>query len=251
VQPLASSNDEGVQEATAGALQNLAHESVGNCPAIAAAGAIPALVRCLVDSRSEAVQAEAASAVGNLAFASRDIKAAIAAAGGIPALVGRLASRSEKVQHSAAIGLRIMATDNPANSAAIAKSGSIPILVRCLASRNVLLQEQSALGLAVLAIRPDNCSAIAAAGAIPAPQLLLSDSPTEDAQMYAAAALRKLLAAMQPEATGDYADSLDGAGAAPTGETAAIAAPESPDPVAGVCAADGCDTADHLKLCTG
>ncbi|KAG1653692.1 hypothetical protein FOA52_006415 [Chlamydomonas sp. UWO 241] len=93
--------------------------------AVAAAGAIPALVRLLDPKSTAYVQTAAARALGKLAFNHTLNRAIISAAGAIPTLVQLLGPElSADVQYTAAGALRDLSAGHAQNQAAITGSGA-------------------------------------------------------------------------------------------------------------------------------
>jgi len=106
-------DDEAVQQNVAAAIAQLAELSLESKAALAAAGAIPALVRRLGHSNSNLVQQNAMAALERLANGSTDNQAAIAAAGAMPALTQRWAARtidcfSTQQRHSKSYGCALL-----------------------------------------------------------------------------------------------------------------------------------------------
>ncbi|KAG1678485.1 hypothetical protein FOA52_014516 [Chlamydomonas sp. UWO 241] len=115
-----------VQARAAYALRHLTSGHAQNQAAVAAAGAIPALVRLLQDS--EDAHDEAAGALQSLARHHNHNQAAIADAGTIPALVRLLCRKDEYLQFAAACALDDLAANHAQNQTAIADAGAIPLL---------------------------------------------------------------------------------------------------------------------------
>ena len=134
--------------------------------AIAAAGAIPELVRLLGSTANEEVQLEAALALRNLADCNQVNQDAIRAAGAVPLLVPLLSNGgNEDLQLAAARALHDLAYGNPANPQAIAEGGGIQPLVDLLSSDNEDVQQAAANALSSLMTHPANREEIDAAGA--------------------------------------------------------------------------------------
>ncbi|KAG1662827.1 hypothetical protein FOA52_009041 [Chlamydomonas sp. UWO 241] len=200
VNQLGPDSSQQVQLAAAHALCNLAADDQHKT-AIAAAGAILALVK-LLEPRSSAAGGEAASAsagqeasdssdldddsdddeggllqeiasaaLGNLACGHAQIQIAITADGAIPALVQVLQAKDGYVtlEASAASTLGVLASGQLAQKNQIADAGAIPALVGMLGHPNWRFSH-SAAGNALGSLaynHPQNQAAIAAAGAIP------------------------------------------------------------------------------------
>ncbi|KAG1663538.1 hypothetical protein FOA52_003166 [Chlamydomonas sp. UWO 241] len=151
------------QDAAALALGCLAGGNAQNRTAIAAAGAIPALVQLLQDTNTfdGATEALACLADGH-AQNQADIAAA---AGAIPALVKLLQhNNSIGVRGSAASTLGSLAAGHAQNQTAIAAAGAIPVLVYMRDDEHVCVQEAAARALHDLADgHARNQGAIAAA----------------------------------------------------------------------------------------
>jgi hypothetical protein len=119
--------------------------------AIAAAGAIPALVQLLA-SDSPGVQMTAASALCILACGHAQSQAAIALAGAIPAFVQLLRPGPEgDLQRAAASALSSLAAEHTANQAAFAAAGAIPLLVQLQGSTYAHVREAATGALLHLA----------------------------------------------------------------------------------------------------
>ncbi|KAG1678472.1 hypothetical protein FOA52_014503 [Chlamydomonas sp. UWO 241] len=185
----------------------MAHGDAQKKTAIAAAGAIPALVQLLHDcdgsvrsSSCWAVTECAAGALGSLAAGHAQNQTAIADAGAIPALVKLLDKDVDIcadicVQKEAAFTLSSLAHEHVQNQTTIVAAGAIPALMELLGSRAYAAQAARALG-SLAASHAQNQTVIADAGAIPALVELLGsawdDSP--DVQEAASAALDSLSA---------------------------------------------------------
>ncbi|KAG1676327.1 hypothetical protein FOA52_001122 [Chlamydomonas sp. UWO 241] len=123
-----------VQAAAANELGFMAPSDGQNMSAIAAAGAIPALVLVLGSSGSTAdVQYAAAFALGKLADGDAKTQAAIAADGAVPGLVQLLHVGDS--QH-AARALGCLARNNAQNQVVIAAASAIPALVQMLHNKD-------------------------------------------------------------------------------------------------------------------
>ncbi|KAJ8599050.1 hypothetical protein CTAYLR_009819 [Chrysophaeum taylorii] len=134
VRLVAEGTNDGVREAGAGALQNLAANNSDNKAAIVAAGAIEPLVRLVAVGTTDGAKEAASGALQNLAKFNDANKAAIVRAGAIPPLAAVVgdASRSDKAKRTAARALENLAWNNDANKVAIANTGAISALVRLL-----------------------------------------------------------------------------------------------------------------------
>ncbi|KAG1663536.1 hypothetical protein FOA52_003164 [Chlamydomonas sp. UWO 241] len=159
------SSSSGEREHAAKDLMSMAHDD--NVAALAAEGAIPALVRLLGPRSSPEVQAAAALALGNLASDDAGNRAIIAAAGAIPALVQLLQDTGTSA--GAAEALACLADGHAQNQADIAAAGAIPALVKLLQHNNSIGVGGCAASIlgSLAAGHAQNQSAIAAAGAIP------------------------------------------------------------------------------------
>lgn len=123
---------------------------------IAAAGALPGLVRLLKQHRmmsmtrsqpgSGGVARRAADAITNLAHENVEIKNLVRQEGGIPPLVQLLEAWDIKVQRASAGALRTLAFKNEDNKNQIVECGALPMLiqVRGIAVAWVLLFKQQA-----------------------------------------------------------------------------------------------------------
>jgi vacuolar protein 8 len=142
----------GMQDNAATALYNMSHAGGHEAKdAIAAAGAIPALVHLLA-SDSSAVRGKAAWALGSLADGHAQSQAAIAAAGAIPALVQLLRPASSTfVQRAAASALSSLAAEHTPNQAAIAVAGALPLLVQLQGSTDASVRAHASAALFHLA----------------------------------------------------------------------------------------------------
>eukprot|EP00887_Chlorella_sp_A99_P003286 scaffold9.g3286.t1 len=168
--------------------------------AVAAAGAISALVRIL-DAETKATQEAAAAALQNLSIHTHD-KTVVAAAGAIPSLLRLLDAGT--AQQSAAAALSNLSHACPANQAATAAAGAIPRLVRMLRSSDVGVQHAAILALkSVGCENPANQAAILAAGG-PALQRLARESSNRHLRQYAAETVAWLeVAAAEQQAAAD------------------------------------------------
>ncbi|KAG1656410.1 hypothetical protein FOA52_009388 [Chlamydomonas sp. UWO 241] len=185
-----------VQARASWALSRLAAVHPQNMPAIAAAGAMPALLQLL-----ERRPSRAAFTLRDLAAVDTEIRSVIAAAGAISSLLKLLGPDcSDYVQEAAAAadGLGAAAgalwflSDSAENQAAITAAGAIPALVELLgADLWDDVQEKAARALCNLACdHALNQATIVAAGAVqPLVQLLKSDKSSEVLQEAAADAL--------------------------------------------------------------
>jgi hypothetical protein len=134
--------------------------------AIAAAGAIPAVVKLLGTGSSAEVHQYAAGALMDLS-ANTDIAATIAQAGAIPRLV-QLGPAHALAQAEAAGALAGLA-QNPDRAATIAAAGAIPLLVQMIGpGASADTQFNAAKMLGNLAVNAGSGLNIVAAGAIPA-----------------------------------------------------------------------------------
>jgi HEAT repeat protein len=121
--------------------------------AIAAAGAIPALVHLLASDSPE-VRAYVAQALGSLARGHPQSQAAIAAAGAIPGLVQLLRPASTTdplVQRAAAGALGDLAAEHTPNQSAIAAAGAVPLLVQLQGSTDAEVRANATAALLHLA----------------------------------------------------------------------------------------------------
>lgn len=137
---------------------------------IAAAGAVPAVVRLLQPQAPHAVSATmretAAGILGNLAIQNPANQRAVVAGGALAPLVEMLGAKESACQEQACFALWNLACQNPANQAAIEAAGAIPPLAKLLAKGGAALKEEAAGALMNLAAHADNKRAIAAAGAV-------------------------------------------------------------------------------------
>jgi vacuolar protein 8 len=148
----------GMQDNAATALYNMSHAGGHEAKdAIAAAGAIPALVHLLA-SDSSAVREYAAWALGDLAHGHAQSQAAIAAAGAIPGLVQLLRSASlhltyifTYIQRAAAGALGDLAEGHTPNQSAIAAAGAVPLLVQLQGSTDAEVRANATTALLHLA----------------------------------------------------------------------------------------------------
>ncbi|KAG1666698.1 hypothetical protein FOA52_013610 [Chlamydomonas sp. UWO 241] len=188
------------QERAARRLRDLANSSAQNQSAIAAAGAIPPLVRILCcrryagDTMVVTVLCAAAGALGCLAESHAQIQATIAAAQNqatIPRLVQLLGPQSLPFHEAAARALRSLAYSNAENQTAIAAAGAIPPLVQMLGPQSLghvkLAAVRALEGLAV--DHAQNQATIVTAGAIPR---LLDTRGAPEVQVAAGIVLRML-----------------------------------------------------------
>eukprot|EP00877_Chromochloris_zofingiensis_P000485 jgi/Chrzof1/10437/UNPLg00364.t1 len=113
---------------------------------IAAAGALPGLVRLLKQHRmmsmtrsqpgSGGVARRAADAITNLAHENVEIKNLVRQEGGIPPLVQLLEAWDIKVQRASAGALRTLAFKNEDNKNQIVECGALPMLIQMLRSED-------------------------------------------------------------------------------------------------------------------
>ncbi|KAG1674385.1 hypothetical protein FOA52_012911 [Chlamydomonas sp. UWO 241] len=183
------------QEVAVDELQN--HNDMGDDKdtqsAIAAAGAIPALVQMLVRDPMSSVQTSAADLLASLAFAHEENQTAITAAGAIPHLVQLLGRESTAaLQMAAAYVLGHMAANHARNQAAIAASGVIPLVVHLLGLDEMAdVHRTAATTLGILADNhAQNQASIA--GAIPRLVQLIGPDSHAGVQESAARALHHL-----------------------------------------------------------
>jgi len=134
VRLVAEGGNDGVREAGAGALQNLAANNSDNKAAIVAAGAIEPLVRLVAEGVSDGAKEAASGALQNLAKYNDENKTAIVRAGAIQPLAMLIADplRSDKAKRTAARALENLAWNNDANKLLIAGSAAVPALVHLL-----------------------------------------------------------------------------------------------------------------------
>lgn len=134
VKLVAEGANDGVREAGAGALQNLAANNSDNKAAIVAAGAIEPLVRLVTEGITDGAKEAASGALQNLAKYNEANKAAIVRAGAIAPLAAVIGdpARSDKAKRTAARALENLAWNNDANKAVIANSSAVIALVRLL-----------------------------------------------------------------------------------------------------------------------
>lgn len=114
---------------------------------VAAAGALPGLVRLLKAHKPSAVTRvvpgsggvarRAADAITNLAHENMDIKNRVRQEGGIPPLVALLEACDVKVQRAGAGALRTLAFKNEENKKQIVECGALPLLIQMLRSEDV------------------------------------------------------------------------------------------------------------------
>ncbi|KAG1676481.1 hypothetical protein FOA52_002301 [Chlamydomonas sp. UWO 241] len=152
--------------------------------AIAAAGAIPALVQLLGPDSTAGVQASATLALCLLATDHAQNQAAIgSAAGAIPALVKLLApNMPAEVRRHALLALCNLAANHAQNQAVMAAAGAIPILVQLLGPESLSdVQAIAARTLGSLAF--NHAQNLAAAGAVPALVQLLGPGSSADVQL--------------------------------------------------------------------
>ncbi|KAG1667949.1 hypothetical protein FOA52_008321 [Chlamydomonas sp. UWO 241] len=171
-----------MQQNATGALGILSEDSE-NAATIAAAGAIPLLVRLLGAGSPAAVQQGAAGALRTLSKHTENV-ATIAAAGAIPLLVQLLGTGSEAGAQQSAAGVlsRIVLVEGSApiargvyipsaateNVATIVAAGAVPLLVQLLRPRSGADTQLTATdALSHLARFDEFAGTIAAAGAIP------------------------------------------------------------------------------------
>lgn len=154
VRLVAEGTNDGVREAGAGALQNLAANNTENKTAIVAAGGIAPLVRLVADGATDGAKEAAAGALQNLAKHDENNKAAIVRAGAIPhlAAVVRDSCRSDKAKRTSARALENLAWNNDTNKVAIANSGAVQGLASVLQRSDapVDVREAAAEALKVL-----------------------------------------------------------------------------------------------------
>eukprot|EP00887_Chlorella_sp_A99_P006679 scaffold3.g6679.t1 len=159
--------------------------------AIAAAGAIPRLVRML-DASGEGPALQAAVALGALAAGGPSYQALIAAGSGIPPLLARLSDPSLAVQQEAAATLHKVTYCSAPNMEAIASAGGLPLLVAATGSPSEAVQQHAAAVVrALCCVSPALADAVVDAGGIPALVHALG-SGSLGLQRQAAAALRNL-----------------------------------------------------------
>lgn len=148
VKLVAEGANDGVREAGAGALQNLAANNSDNKAAIVAAGAIEPLVRLVTEGITDGAKEAASGALQNLAKYNEANKAAIVRAGAIAPLAAVIGdpARSDKAKRTAARALENLAWNNDANKAVIANSSAVVALVRLLQQANAAADAREAAG---------------------------------------------------------------------------------------------------------
>ena len=158
--------DDAAKAAAARALGDLACGNNANQGAIAAAGAIPPLVKLLRDGSADA-KGLAAGALGDLACnAAVPVQVLIAEAGGIPPLVELLRDGNAEGKYWAVGALDVLTCNND-NKALIAEAGGIPPLVELLRDRDGSLQAKAeAAGVLRYLARDNDANAVAIAAAV-------------------------------------------------------------------------------------
>ena len=155
------------QMKSAESLATLASRSAENRAVVAAAGAIPPLVRLLGDGRNVSTsQVRAAAALGDLARAGES-KQAIVRAGGVEPLVAMLLSHNVEAQTRASIAVWQLAASTAAQQL-IADAGGIQHLVKLLSCGNAIAATHAAGALWHLESLASTKSVIISAGGIAA-----------------------------------------------------------------------------------
>lgn len=179
------------QMKSAESLSILASRSMPNRSAIAAAGAIPPLVRLLGDGRNvNKAQIRAATALSDLARSGEN-KQAIMSAGGIEPLVQMLASSSSEAQARAAAALDHLSASTSAQSR-IADAGGIELLVALLSSERIVAANHAACALYNLGSTKSNKEVMLKAGTIAPLVALLNRTDSAEVQDAGAALLADL-----------------------------------------------------------
>ncbi|KAL4435909.1 hypothetical protein ABPG77_000671 [Micractinium sp. CCAP 211/92] len=149
-----SSFFKGRRKQAAAQLRILADLSPENQSLIAAAGAIPPLIKLLAGS-SRGCQELAAAALGSLSMDAPAIKAAILEQGGIPPLVRLLrADAPPKVQAAAAGAVRSIAVGHGQCRSAFEGEGALPRLAALTSSSSEAVSKAAASALRVLRAPP-------------------------------------------------------------------------------------------------
>lgn len=146
VRLVAEGSNDGVREAGAGALQNLAANNSENKVAIVAAGAIEPLVRLVTNGNTDGAKEAASGALQNLAKYNEANKTAIVCAGAIPPLAEVVGDTkwSDKAKRTAARALENLAWNNDAYKVAIANSGAVSALVSLLQNNRAAFDAREA-----------------------------------------------------------------------------------------------------------
>lgn len=167
------------------------------CEAIAAAGAVPALLQGLVSDSPAEVQIAAAGTLADLtASPAPEISLAACAAGGVQLLVPLLSSRQGEVRHTAAVALSNLAADSYECRSTLAAS-ALPALVRLLQDDDPAVTAQ--ILAAMMEDKLGYSEAVVRNGALPHLLRLLSHSSQQQRES-AAGAVRALVCDGQAEA---------------------------------------------------
>ena len=179
------------QMKAAESLAKLAASSLENRNTIAAAGAIPSLVRLLGDGRNaNESQVRAAAALGDLARVSEN-KQAIVNAGGIEPLVIMLTSSSVEAQAKASAAVWQLSASNSAQQL-IADHDGIPLLVKLLPHTHIAVANHAACALWHLTALNSSKGVIIEAGGIPLLVKLLKRTEHQETQDAISALLSDL-----------------------------------------------------------